>query len=179
MILQIPIGRVEGFIDSAQIGVSVGRPGWAISLRGCRQEHGKRNAGGNRGVNKVPHGPVSMLCEDGILVKLARKLAQHAAPSLFLTILTLHDNFPSGISVISIYLHPWGIAMTVRQVLPALVDIYTQVDICTQDVKAHAGNVTKWQHELASPHILLKQGWRRDGIDGRWRADSVNRTIII
>ena len=63
--------------------------------------------------------------------------------------------------------------MTVRGVLPALVDI------CTQDVKADARNVTKWQQELASPHILLKQGWRRDGIDGRWRADSVNRTIII
>jgi hypothetical protein len=71
MILKIPIGRVDSLIDAAQIGVAVGRPRWAIGLRRRGQEDSQGNAGGNRGVNKVPHSPVSMLCEDGIVVKYA------------------------------------------------------------------------------------------------------------
>ena len=32
------------------------------------------------------------------------------------------------------------------------------------DVKDDAGNVTNWDFELASPNVLLMQGWRRDSL---------------
>jgi len=32
------------------------------------------------------------------------------------------------------------------------------------DVKDESGNVTNWDFELASPNVLLMQGWRRDSL---------------
>jgi hypothetical protein len=32
------------------------------------------------------------------------------------------------------------------------------------DVKDDSGNVTNWDFELASPNVLLMQGWRRDSL---------------
>jgi len=32
------------------------------------------------------------------------------------------------------------------------------------DVKDDAGNVTNWDFELASPNVLLMQGWRKDSL---------------
>ena len=73
MILQIPIGGVDGLIDSAQIGMAIRRPGGAIGLRrGWRRsqrEQSRRNTGGHHRMKNIPHNPVSMLRERRIGVK--------------------------------------------------------------------------------------------------------------